>query len=276
MKTKKISLSIPEDLLQTVDRRLVDVRRMDCTPGLSRSDYICRRLAECLRTAPGHPVAIPENPETIPKVAASHPVAIRWPSGGHPPAVPEPSDSHPVDGLRAPARAPGFDAVDAVDQTTAKSKPRAIGYTDKDCLLMAKRYDPETLRRVFEAIGATDTAAQNLRIVEWQNIDGGRVKAAMTRLIDAVDAGKAKNPPGLLKHLIDTLSAAEIQKTLPGGNGKPKAGGFIPKGYPPDIYNRKKFKWSRDMNGWYPRNSFGDAETTGGVWKWQPGMTKGE
>lgn len=182
----------------------------------------------------------------------------------------------PSGGLRAPARAPGFAAAVADNSKQQKQ----IAYTERDCEIMARRYNPDTLRRVFEAIGATDTAAQNLRIVEWQNIDGGRVKAAMARLLDAVAAGKATNPPGLLKHLINTMTAGEVLEALPGGNGKPKPRDTtIPEGYPDDIYNGRAWRWSSKAGangGWYPVDARGFVDVGAQYWPWVEGMRKGK
>lgn len=110
---------------------------------------------------------------------------------------------------------------------------------------------------------------------------GQPVKAVvmgMERYLDRDFAAKGKREnylEGIIRGCVREVDGTAPGTVTGGNDGKPSPPRFLPKGYP-NVYDGRKFKWSEPAQGWYPKDRFGKAETTGGSWKWIEGMKKGE
>lgn len=110
---------------------------------------------------------------------------------------------------------------------------------------------------------------------------GQPVKAVvmgMERYLDRDFAAKGKREnylEGIIRGCVREVDGTAPGTVTGGNDGETPPPRFLPKGYP-NVYDGRKFKWSEPAQGWYPKDRFGKAETTGGSWKWIEGMKKGE
>ena len=257
MRIQKVTVSLPRDVLELADCLTSDVSEQSGIP-LTRSQVIAlaiREVADRMATGDWQPFQ-------------SGTTRARAPAGGV---------------LSYPVLCTG-ESEDAKKSRPPKLAPSKSMLVAEITELREKFEDPDQVDQVLALMAhhlkqSRITFSRQKRLLqEWQTVVAAKgetwVQACFDVLLDRTEVPRKPEPflRRLLKDGVESKGGNGKQATLPRPASRDPT---IPEGYPPDIYDSRRWAWSEVNKAWFPLNEYGKPDWGSRKrWAYREGMKR--